>query len=100
MSISDGVDPAPGETQVGMVALGLGHGADAVHEIQRCLEIGKQEGLLDMMPVDYLPLGKQRRQFVQSLAFERRYATAAGHATSIRQAAHPRSTHTSLSRTS
>ena len=43
MGIRDHVDAAPGEAQIGMMPLGLGYCADAVHELQSLLEISKEE---------------------------------------------------------
>src|SRR5437879_3506853 len=76
-----------------MVPFGFSQGADAVHEIESAFEIGKQKSLLDVMAVDYFPIGKLRRQLLQRLAFEGRHAAPAGHAMLIGKIAHPRSTH-------
>src|SRR2546422_11546621 len=83
-----------------MMPFGFGHRADAVYEIESAFEIGKQESLLDVMAVDHFPIGKLRRQLFQSLAFEGRHAAPARHAMLIGKIAHPRSTHTSMFRTS
>src|SRR5437867_7709203 len=92
MSIRDDVDTPPSQAQVGMMTLRFRHAAGAVDKFQRLFEIRKQEGFLQMMRVDHLPIGKLRRELFQRLAFERRHSAPAGHAMSIGKAAHSKST--------
>src|SRR5438045_463930 len=99
MSIDDGVHSAPGQAQIGMVALGFGDGAGAVHEIERGFEIGEQERLLDVMSFDHFPVRELGRELLQSFAFERRDAATARDTVLIGKTTHSRFTHTSLSRT-
>jgi len=52
-----------------MVALLLGHSSDAIHEVQRLLEIGEAEFAEKMMLVDDPPLWQIRQQFLKLLTF-------------------------------
>src|SRR5580704_14957553 len=60
--VSDCVDFSPGQTQIGMMAFGFRHCAGAVYEGQGRLEIGKEEGLLQVMAIHNFPIGKLRGQ--------------------------------------
>jgi hypothetical protein len=51
------IHAAPGEMDVGVMALAFGDCADAVDEIERLQEIGELEGASDVMLVDDLPIG-------------------------------------------
>ena len=69
---------APGEQNVGMMPLLFGQSAQAIHEIERLLEIGKGERASDVVLVDHAPVGDDFVQRLEVLAFERRHAAAAG----------------------
>src|SRR5437763_16842420 len=80
-----------------MVTLRFCDRAGAIHEVQGCLEIGKQEGFLQMMTIHDLPIGKLRGQLCKRLTLERRNSAATRHAALIGEVTHRRSTQTSLS---
>ena len=67
----------PGQAQIGMMAFRFRDGADAVHEIERGFEIGKEEALRDVMLLDDLPLRQLLGVGQQLLALERLHASAA-----------------------
>src|ERR1700680_4453161 len=83
-----------------MMALGLGHRAGAIHKVQGCLEIGKEESLLQVMAIHDFPIGKLRGQLIKRLAFKRGNSAAARHTALIGEITHPKSTQTSVSRNS
>ncbi len=43
-----------------MMALGFGNRTGTIHKVQGCLEIGKEEGLLQVMSIYNFPIGKLR----------------------------------------
>jgi len=71
---------APGQQDIGMVALLLGHGSYAVHEGEGLLEIGKGEGAREVVLVDDLPVGELVAEVVEFRAFQGWDSTAAGDA--------------------
>src|SRR5712691_1580037 len=71
----------PGELQVGVVPLLLGHGADAVDEGQRALEVPKLVRLAQVLVAHGLPTRLElAEQFRDPLGADRRHASAAGYA--------------------
>jgi len=65
-----------------MVSLFLRQCADAIHEIQRLLEIGETEGAGDVVFVDDFPVRPLRNLLInlfQFFALERRHTALAGH---------------------
>jgi hypothetical protein len=81
---------APGEKDVRMMTLIFGHFADAVHEIQRLLEIGKLEGSCEVMFVDDFPVRQLMAQVMQSRAFESGNIAAAWNAGPFGKSGHGR----------
>src|SRR5947208_9130668 len=76
----------PGELQVRVVALLLGHGADAVDESQRALEVPQLVHLAQVMVVHGLPTRLElAEQLRERLGTERRHASAAGYALLVRK---------------
>ncbi len=71
---------APGQQNVGVVALLLRDCAGTVHKGERFLKIGEFKRLVQMMLSDYLPIGQLIFERVQRSAFERENAAAAGNA--------------------
>jgi hypothetical protein len=71
---------APGQENVGMVALLLGHRSHTIHEIERLLEVRKCVGASEMVPVDHVPLGNVFVQGIEFPALEWRHSAATGHA--------------------
>jgi hypothetical protein len=58
----------------------LGKSAYAVHELERCLEIGEFEGAHEMVFFHDVPVGQLMTQVVQRLALERGNISAARNA--------------------
>jgi hypothetical protein len=71
---------APGQQNVGMVALLFRDRAGAVDEVERFLKIGEAENLVQMMLGDDFPIGQFSFEGGQGVAFERGNAAAAGNA--------------------
>jgi hypothetical protein len=74
------VHPAPRQAKIRMMAFLLRDGAHAVHEIERCLEIGKQKTLRDMVLFDDFPVRQLLGESHQYRAFQRRDAAPARYA--------------------
>src|ERR1035437_2974950 len=75
------LDLAPSQQDVGMMALLLGHSANAIHESERGLKIGELEGSHDVMLVDDVPLRRFRQlpmKIRKFLSLYRRNAAVAG----------------------
>ena len=49
--------PSPLEQDIGVMALLFGDGCDAVHEVERFLEVGEEENLVEVVVFDYGPGG-------------------------------------------
>src|SRR5262245_525696 len=69
---------APREVDVGVVVLLFGHGADAVYESERLLEVGELVRLRKMVVVDSVPVVELPEVLFHLRWRERRHATAAG----------------------
>ena len=69
---------APGEQNVGMMALLLRDRTYAIDEVERLLEIGKLECAGDVVLVDDVPVGELMAKRVKFRAVKRRSASAAG----------------------
>jgi hypothetical protein len=54
-----------------MMRLFLRDRAGAIHEIERCFEIGKLERLMQMMLVDHFPIGQLGFERVEGVALKR-----------------------------
>src|SRR5687767_9713663 len=67
----------PGQGQIGVMTLFLGHGAHAVDEIESFPEIGEWKRFQEMMAVDHFPVGNLRRKLRERLALKRRHAAPA-----------------------
>src|SRR5580692_7988498 len=79
---------SPGERQVGMVPLLLGHFTNAVDEVERLPEVREREAFLDVMFLDDLPAGQLIGELAELLPGERRGSTAAWHALFVGESAH------------
>src|ERR1700675_1704440 len=69
-----------------MMTLFLGHFANAIHESQGGLKVGKLEGAHDVMLVDDIPLRGLRQllmNFCEFASLQRRYTAAAGDAVPV-----------------
>src|SRR5580698_4734628 len=71
---------APGKQDIRVMALFLGDGAGAVHEIESLLKIRELQYLVQMVLFDHLPIGQFRLERIQRIAFEWRNVAAAGNA--------------------
>src|ERR1041384_1348464 len=77
-----------------MVPLLFGHRTCPIYKVQSLSEIGKYKCFKDVVFVNYFPIRKLLRVFLQLRALERRHAATAGHAAPVGQV-HVRCIHSS-----